>query len=208
MVWQNILQGFFGASWLDLTNLLLGVFGVVLMVRRSLWAFPVGLVAVSVQAVLFWQAKFYADAKLQGFFFGCLVYGWWHWSRPQADKTELPVTVLSWRARMGWLATATGLTLAWGAWQQAHTDAVMPYRDAFIAAFSLLAQLLQVRKQLENWVVWLAVNAVAVTAYWSADLAFTAFLYLLYLALATYGLWAWMRALRPGKPRGDGGVSS
>jgi hypothetical protein len=62
------------------------------------------------------------------------------------------------------------------------------YQDAFIAAFSLVGQVLQVRKQLENWIVWLGVNAVAVTAYWSADLAYTAFLYAVYFLLAALGL--------------------
>ena len=197
-VLQNIWSGLSTAQPLDQVNLVLGIVGVVLMVKRSLWAFPVGLVAVSVQAVLFWQATFYADAKLQGFFFVSLAYGWWHWSRHKGAAPELPVTRLGWRARLGYLAAASALTLAWGAWQKAHTDAAMPYRDTFIASFSMMAQVLQVRKNVENWGVWLAVNAVAVSAFWSADLAFTAFLYLLYLVLALAGWREWAKTLREG----------
>ena len=44
---QGIWAGLAGASLLDRVNLALGIAGVVLMVRRSLWAFPVGLVAVT-----------------------------------------------------------------------------------------------------------------------------------------------------------------
>ena len=73
---QGIWAGLAGASLLDRVNLALGIAGVVLMVRRSLWAFPVGLVAVTVQGVLFFGAKFYADAALQIFFFGALAWGW------------------------------------------------------------------------------------------------------------------------------------
>lgn len=193
-VLRNIQAGLAGSSPLDLLNLILGVAGVWLMTRRSLWAFPVGLVAVTVQGVLFWRATFYADAKLQVFFFVCLVYGWWHWTRDKGDAPELPVTTLRWRTRAIYALATTALWMGWGWFQSVHTDAAQPYRDTFIASFSVAAQILQVRKHLENWFVWLLVNGVAITAYWSADLAFTAFLYLIYLGLAVGGWIAWHRA--------------
>ncbi|MEO0055405.1 MAG: hypothetical protein RLZZ50_1352 [Verrucomicrobiota bacterium] len=193
---HNIWNGLAESGPLDRVNLALGVLGVWLMTRRSLWAFPVGLAAVSVQGLLFWQARFYADAKLQVFFFGCLAYGWWHWTRFKGDTPGLPVTRLSWRDRLAGVCAAALLTVAWGWWQSRHTDAAMPYRDTFIASFSLLGQFWQVRKRLENWPVWTAVNAVAIVAYWSAELAFTAFLYAIYLVLGVIGWIGWARALR------------
>ncbi len=201
-VWKTIYEGFAASSALDLLNLVLGVAGVWLMTRRSLWAFPVGLAAVSVQGFLFWEAKLYADAKLQGFFFGCLVYGWWHWAKPQGETAELPVTRLSWRARGIGVGVAAVVAVAWGAWQAAYTDAVIPYRDTFIASFSLLGQFWQVRKRLENWPVWTAVNLVAVLSYWSAVGAFTAFLYAIFLVLGLLGWREWLRALNAAKASG------
>lgn len=195
---HNIWSGLAESGPLDRLNLALGVLGVWLMTRRSLWAFPVGLAAVSVQGVLFWQARFYADAKLQVFFFACLAYGWWHWTRHKGGAPELPVTRLKWRDRLAGVGAAAALALAWGLWQSRHTDAAMPYRDTFIASFSLLGQIWQVRKRLENWPVWTAVNAVAIVSYWSAELAFTAFLYAIYLVLGLFGWIEWTRALRRG----------
>lgn len=193
---ENIRAGFAQSRPLDLVNLVLGVAGVWLMTRRSLLAFPVGLAAVSVQGVLFWQARFYADAKLQVFFFACLAYGWWHWTRHQGAAPELPVTRLGWRARLAGIGAAAALTLAWGAWQAARTDAAQPYRDAFIASFSVLGQIWQVRKRLENWAVWAVVNLTAIAAYWSAELAFTAFLYGLFFVLGLVGWVRWARAMK------------
>ena len=57
---------------------------------------------------------------------------------------------------------------------QGATDAVLPYWDAFILAFSLIAQALQARKKIENWLLWMVVNAVAVGVYGSQDLRLTA----------------------------------
>ena len=85
--------------------------------------------------------------------------------------------------------------------QAAHTDAVMPYRDTFIAAFSMVAQVLQARKKVENWAGWVAVNTVAVVTYWSAGLVFTSFLYLVFLGMGIWGWRSWYQAMQAeGRP--------
>lgn len=191
---QSIREGLTTASPLDQLNLVLGLVGVSLMIRRTLWAFPVGLAAVSVQGVLFQRGGFPADAALQVFFFVTLAWGWWHWVRDRGPAPELPVTTLSARGRLLTLLGAAAATAAW-AWLVApRVHSVMPWRDAFIAMFSVAAQVLQARKKLENWPLWVVVNLVAVASYWSATLAFTALLYLVYLGLAFAGWHAWARA--------------
>lgn len=206
-----IWDGLRTAAPLDQLNLLLGVLGVWLMVRRTLWAFPVGLAAVSVQAVLFWRAHFPADAALQIFFFATLGWGWRHWVRDRGAAPELPVTRLSPRALA---LTIGGAAVAMAVWATAvgpMTGAVMPWRDAFIAAFSVAAQVLQARKHVENWMLWTAVNLVAVASYWRADLAYTAFLYAIYLVLGLMGWRAWAIARRAAPeprtpPAGEGAM--
>ncbi|MDP3071672.1 MAG: nicotinamide riboside transporter PnuC [Opitutaceae bacterium] len=191
---RTIWAGLVEAQPLDQVNLVLGLVGVALMIRRSLWAFPVGLVAVTVQGVLFFRTKFYADATQQVFFFAALAWGWWHWVRDRGAAAELPVTALSWRAR-GIIALAgLAMTAAWALALQRWTDAIMPWRDAFIAVFGIVAQWLQARKAIDNWPLWIVVNAVAIAAYWQAALAYTAFLYAIYLGLAVVGWRAWLRA--------------
>ena len=193
---QNIWAGLTTAAPLDQANLVLGILGVWLMIRRSLWTFPIGLVAVTIQAVLFVRAKFYADAALQGLYFATYAWGWWHWVKDRGAAPELPVTRLSGRGRLTTLALATGATVAWALMLQRWTDDVMPWRDGFIAAFMVAAQVLQVRKNIENWPLWVVANAVAVVSYWRADLAYTAFLYTVYLGLAFAGWQAWRKSMR------------
>jgi nicotinamide mononucleotide transporter len=195
-IWQNIWTGLTTASPLDQANLVLGIAGVWLMIRRSLWAFPVGLVAVSVQGVLFYRTHFPADASLQAFYFALLAWGWWHWVKDKGAAPELPVTRLSAR---GWaivLVGATTATVGWALTVGPAMHAVMPWRDAFIAAFCVAAQWLQVRKNIENWPLWVIVNLVAVVSYWNAALAYTAFLYAVYLVMALAGWRAWRGAMK------------
>lgn len=196
---ENIWAGLAGSSALDQANLVLGIAGVALMIRRSLWAFPVGLVAVAVQGVLFFRAKFYADATQQIFFFAALAWGWWHWVRDRGAAAELPVTEMSARARLLTLVAGGVAVAVWALALRRWTDAVMPWRDAFIAVFGIVAQVLQARKVIENWPLWVVVNVVAIAAYWKADLAYTAFLYAIYLGLAVVGWREWARASKGGE---------
>ena len=193
-IWQNIWAGLATSTWLDRLNLVLGLVGVGLMICRTLWAFPVGLAAVSVQSVLFFRAGFPADAALQVFFFVTLAWGWWHWVNHRGAAPELPVTTLTPRGLALTLLAAGAGTAVWALWVAPRLHAVMPWRDAFIAMFSVAAQVLQARKKLENWPLWVVVNLVAVASYWSAALAFTALLYLVYLGLAFAGWFAWAKA--------------
>lgn len=193
---RNIWAGLTTASPLDQTNLVLGVLGVALMVRRSLWAFPVGLVAVTVQGVLFYRSHFPADAALQLFYFGALAWGWRHWVKDRGTAPELPVTTLSPRGRVIVIVSAAVATAIWALTIGRWLNAIMPWRDAFIAAFSVAGQILQVRKKVENWAIWAVVNVVAVASYWSAELAYTAFLYGIYLVLGLIGWRSWHRAMR------------
>jgi len=197
---RNIWAGLTTSSWLDQVNLVLGIVGVWLMIRRTLWAFPVGLLAVAVQGVLFFRAHFPADAMLQVFFFVTLAWGWWHWVHDRGAAPELPVTALTWRGRGLAIAAAAIGMIAWVLATRRWMGAVMPWRDAFIAAFQVVAQVLQARKKLENWPLWIAANGVAIVSYWSAAMAYTAFLFTIYLVLAVLGWREWSRAMR----RADG----
>jgi nicotinamide mononucleotide transporter len=209
---RNIWTGLTTASLLDQINLALGIAGVWLMIRRSLWAFPVGLAAVTVQGVLFVQMKFPADATLQAFYFVALAWGWWHWVRGRgqgsnkdqaasskgtaANREELPVTTLNWRGRILTIAAAAAATVIWALGPERWTGAVMPWRDASTAWFMVAAQVLQSRKNIENWPLWIVANAIAIPAYWNADHAYTAFLYLIYLGMAVAGWRQWRRAMK------------
>jgi nicotinamide mononucleotide transporter len=195
-IFRNIWTGLTTATVLDQVNLLLNVAGVWLMIRRRLSAFPVGMVAVAVQGVLFFRSRIYADAMLQGFFFVTLAWGWWHWTKDRGAAPELPVTRLGWRGSAFVAGIASIVTVVWGMALVRWTDAVIPWRDAFVAAFSVAAQILQARKNVETWPAWVIVNVVAIPAYWSAALAYTALLYLLYLALAFEGWREWRRAMK------------
>src|SRR4051812_16059577 len=181
-------------SALEIVGTILGVIGVLLMIRQNVWGWPIGLVQVAVSTWVFFDAKLYSDALLQIFFFVIQAYGWWHWWRGSDQKrTALPVTRLSARAIAVWCAIGAVATAGWGELMQRTTDAALPHWDAFIFIFSVISQWLQAQKRLENWAGWMIVNVVAVGVYWTKELPLYAGLYLVFLGMAVAGHRAWQR---------------
>lgn len=174
----------------------LGLINIVLIVRRSVWNYPFGLAMVAIYAWLFVQpdVRLYSDAGLQIFFFMVQLYGWWNWARSEIASGEVAVELMSPRGRVASIAAIAVATLAWGALMHRFTSAALPWWDAFIAMTSVAAQILMARRFVENWVLWIAVDVVAIGVYATKGLVFTSWLYVAFLALSAVGLMSWRTA--------------
>lgn len=186
-------------SWLEWVAAALGVVNVALVVRRSIWNYPFGLLMVALYFFVFFEARLYSDALLQVFFFAVNLYGWRNWLRARTETGEVPVGLMANRERLLWAAATIAVSLAWGLIMARYTDAAAPIVDAFVAGASISAQLLLARRKIENWALWILVDIVAIGLYWSRGLQATSGLYLLFLLLSIAGLIGWARALRAKK---------
>jgi nicotinamide mononucleotide transporter len=76
------------------------------------------------------------------------------------------------------------------------TDTDVPFFNAFPTVGSVIGQILLALKFVETWPVWLLVNAVSVVLYATKSLWLTAFLYVVFGALAIAGWRRWGRLAR------------
>lgn len=175
----------------------LGLVNIVLVVRRSVWNYPFGLAMVTLYGWIFAQpeVRLYSDVALQGFFFVVQLYGWWNWSASEARSGEVQVLSLGPGAQLAVGAGVLAATLAWGTGMARFTNASFPYLDAFIAMASVAAQILMARRFVENWVLWVAVDVVAIAVYASKQLPLTALLYAIFLGMSVWGWIGWRRTL-------------
>jgi nicotinamide mononucleotide transporter PnuC len=89
-----------------------------------------------------------------------------------------------------------------------YTNAALPYWDATIAVLSLLAQYLLARKVLENWLIWIAVDVLAIGVYLAKQLYVTSGLYAVFLCMAVAGFFAWRGSYRQQSSAAGAGSSS
>jgi nicotinamide mononucleotide transporter len=150
---------------------------------------------VALYFFVFLEARLYSDALLQIFFFIVQLYGWVNWVHAQTAAGEVPVGWMTRRERLLWASGTILASLVWGLGMSRYTNAAAPIIDAFIAGTSISAQILMARRMIENWVLWILVDLVAVGLYFSRHLYPTSGLYFLFLLLSVAGLIGWRRAL-------------
>ena len=187
-------------SPIELAATAFGIACVVLVVRRSLWNYPLAIVSVALFGWVFVQARLYSDALLQGFYVAINLYGWWGWRRSRAGAGDVVVGRMAAGERLAWLAVTVVATAAWGAAMHRFTDAALPWWDAAVAIPSVAAQALLARRRIENWWGWIAVDLIAVPLYAAKGLWAAAGLYVIYLMLSVWGLIDWHRVARTAGP--------
>ncbi|WP_409342749.1 nicotinamide riboside transporter PnuC [Paenibacillus sp. MBLB4367] len=173
--------------------------------RQNIWCWPVGLISVVCFFFMFYEVKLYADMTLQIFFFALSIQGWVVWLTKRGAASVRPTTRITGRLGL-WLAVfliaATG---GWGYWLANHTDASIPYMDAFVAILSIAAQFLLSAKKLESWYFWIAVDVLSIGMYAYKELYTFSFLYVIFLGIAIAGLVGWKREF---ERRGSAGAEA
>jgi nicotinamide mononucleotide transporter len=198
------MRGAFSVGWMETWEWVaagLGLMNVGLLVLRSVWNYPFGLAMVALYFFVFLEQRLYSDMLLQIFFFVVQLYGWWNWVRAKQQAGEVQVDLLGGRERIICIGVTAAVSLALGFLMARYTNAASPYIDASIAGMSITAQLLLAWRKLENWVLWIVTDVVAIGLYLSKDLHPTAALYAVFLLLSVIGLIDWWRKLRAqGRP--------
>lgn len=185
---------------LELFSFTLAVITVWLNIRQVHWAWLFSIASSALYGLVFFRSRLYGDMALQCVFVAVSAWGWHQWLHGGAAHRALAISRLSTQARawsaIGWIAGFGAISL----FLAAYTDTDVPYIDGFLTAGSLIGQLLLSRKKIENWHVWIAVDALYIGLYVYKNLMLTAVLYGLFVIMAVAGLRAWRGSLAAETP--------
>lgn len=187
-------------SALEIIAVIVNVLGVWLTARRIRWCWPVNVVAVLLYAWIFFSVKLYSDMLLQLIFVVLQFYGWWQWSQGGSDHGKVRVERLPLPTAIGSCLMGAVGALALGWTMHTHTDAALPWLDAALTAFSLVASFWAARKYVASWWLWIILDVIYTGVFLYKTLYLTAGLYAGFVVLAVYGLRAWQHELRHEQP--------
>ena len=186
-------------SWLELAAFVLALWMVFANMRVQLIAWPLAIASSAAYLVLFAHSRLYGEASLQLMFIAVAAWGWWQWRFGRlADGGGLRVRWLTWHERLVVAALTLASWPALGAALDRFTDSDVPYWDALPTVGSVAGQFLLGRQYVENWPVWLAVNAVSVALFALKGLWLTVLLYGLFALLSLVGWRTWAQRARGG----------
>jgi nicotinamide mononucleotide transporter len=190
---EAMVGSYLQAHWVELAGAVTTAVGIWLTARRNLLCWPITLAADVLYLVVFYRVQLLSDTLLQVFFIVFTLYGWFHWWRGVQQEGEVRVVKLA--RSSGVMAIALGIvgTVILGVLAK-RLHASLPYLDASLASFSLVASWWQARKHIANWWTWIVVDVLYVGEYIYKDLWLTAIIYAVLVGLAIVGLRDWRRA--------------
>ena len=192
VAWSAVGTAPFGLT--ETLGFVSGAWCVWLTVLANIWNWPVGIANSALYLVVFLNVRLFADMSLQLVYvvLGLLGWYWWlHGGKRHGKLTVRRVGVVD-AAAVGLIVAAAtaGMTVYL---RSIHDSA--PLLDAFTTCLSLGAQYLLTRKLLENWYLWISVDAVYVGLYAWRGLYLTSLLYLIYGTMCVVGLREWKKTL-------------
>lgn len=162
------------------------------------------IVMPTISMWIYFSKGIYADFAINIYYFLIAIYGYYVWTRRKGrkdtesateEKKELPITHIS-------LADLTVCIVVFGILWAAfycilhfYTDSSVPFADAFTTSLSIVAMWMLARKYIEQWIAWIAVDAVCVGLYIYKGIYFYAVLYAIYTFIAFVGYGKWRRLM-------------
>ena len=194
MDWLQLTETFLKDNWIEIFGFVFGALCVWLLVRGSIWNFPVGMVNYVFFVILFVNSGLYADAGLQIVYFVLASLGWYWWLRggDRKDGVEYsdpsPLQLIA----CGIAIIVIAAIIQWVLHR--YTDSTVAGLDAITTAMSLVAQFMLSRKWIANWWLWIAVDVIYMPLYAYKGLWLTAILYGVFLIMCIMGLIEWRKA--------------
>lgn len=149
---------------------------------------------------IYFRKGLYADFAINIYYVAIAVYGYLHWTLSHhssaGSERSLPISRCP-RSVAGWCLAAMAVLWLGIYLLLTMTDSTVPVADAFTTALSIVALWMMARKYVEQWLVWMVVDAVCVGLYCYKGIYFYAVLYAVYTAVAWLGYRKWLRSMIP-----------
>ncbi|MDE7161002.1 MAG: nicotinamide riboside transporter PnuC [Muribaculaceae bacterium] len=158
----------------------------------------VSMIMPFISVWLYLDKGLYADFAINIYYFLIAVYGYIVWSRHPGKKSEngLPIRHLTIPVAFCSLAGFIALWTLLYCVLEYLTDSTVPVADAFTTALSIVGMWLLAKKYIEQWIAWIAVDAVCVGLYIYKGIYLYATLYLIYTVIAFFGYFKWKRLMK------------
>lgn len=184
-----------------------GVLYTVLAGKGKISCYLFGLVNAPIYAWLSWQQKYYGDMALNIYYFVMMVPGMICWTKNQeADRGNgIVKTRLSASSRVVLIVIlASASAILW--WILHSLGGNRPLCDSLTNMLSIAAMILTVKRCIEQWWMWIAVDAIEVFMWWKvgseASGGISILLMWLLFLLNGFFLYAiWIRDMRNGAKR-------
>jgi nicotinamide mononucleotide transporter len=161
--------------------------------KKAMWV--VGGLSAITYIIVFLNSGLIAAMGLQFYYLGMSVYGWKKWGGLKVDGEigKPTVSIISGKMFIFSLLISIMGYFVLSFILEVYSEDPMPKVDALIAVISMLATWWVTKKYIQNWILWVFADGIAVYLYINQELYATALLYLGYMAAAVAGYVHWRK---------------
>jgi len=177
-------------SLLSIIALITGTLGVWLTIKQSIWCWPFALTAVLTSIIEFYNVRLFGDMALQVFYFFAGVYGWIYWNEKQRESFLVK------RMDVNLIPSLLAITILQAVayyYLLIYFKGDRPFLDAVLTACSLTTTFMMTKKWVENWLLWVFIDATYILLYGLKEMWLFALLNLLFTIIAFYGWLKWRK---------------
>ncbi|AEI38437.1 nicotinamide riboside transporter PnuC [Zymomonas mobilis] len=162
--------------------------------HRICWIFY--LVSSLLYGKIFFSIKLYADFILQIIFSLSSLYGWYSWRKVQDSIAAISIQPVSHQNLLKDIVLGGLAASLFGYYMNRYTDDALPWLDAILSCYSVVAQLWAAKLYKANWYLWIAVDVFYTALFFYRRLFLTAGLYIIFIIVAFIGLKEWQSVER------------
>jgi nicotinamide mononucleotide transporter len=148
------------------------------------------LISVVISTITFYHNRLFGDMSLNVFYFFSGVYGWYYWSARKRETFR--VSALPFKYLPYILISIVVQSVAYYyILTYFRSDQVV--FDSILTACSFTCTYLMTKKWIENWLLWVMIDAAYVFLYIIKEMPTYAILYSFFTLMAAYGYYSWKK---------------
>lgn len=167
---------------------------VALAAIRTYWCFLFGLISSVIYLYICYQSKFYFDVGINLFYIAMSIYGWINW-KSNTQSGNLNISKMNPKKLYLYIGLGIVINVLLAEFATRFSDASLPYLDAFTSVFAIIGTYMVIHRKIENWLIWIVVDSVAIGMYYYKELHLTALLYFIYTIIAIVGYFNWKKQI-------------
>ena len=182
---------------LEFLSFVFGIASVFYAKKENILVYPAGLFTTVITVYLLYQAKYFADMAMNGYYSVMSVYGWYKWAS-KSNEPDLEITRSTLRERViGVLMYIATVIITYLVYKFFDYKLEIPnYIDIFTSGLFFTAMWYMALKKIENWTLWIIGDCIVVPLFVYRGLWMLSLQYLIFTILAIMAYLEWKRILQ------------
>lgn len=190
-------------NYIEIIAVVFGLLSIWFARKENVWVFPLGIVNIILFIIINLKSELYAFAAFNVVNIGFNIFGWYKWTETDESNKQLEISRNSLKQNifillfMVVIYAVVILILRWANSENlVYLKSFVPWVDALSISILTAALVLMSYKKIENWILWMIGNVIAIVLYTYKGVYPALLQYAVFMIMSVLGFLAWRKKLR------------